>query len=160
MATWRNDFPSLLWTLSITPAVSVLTARNHLESCVLSGKAWPGLRTWCCTRISYLTQCVLCRIWSHGTKNTLLDGKQRNGSLKRKDISFLKDVTALFSVLPSFAIQQDAISTVWSYSAKGFFSKEIDSYKTLPTTIPVLNITCGILHFEKSSCQRNSFDRH
>jgi len=42
----------------------------------------------------------------------LLDGKQRDGSLKRKDISFLKDVTALFSVLPSFAIQQDAISTV------------------------------------------------
>ena len=111
MATWRNDFPSLLWTLYITPAVSVLRGPKSLESRVLSGKAWPVPEDMICTRISYLTQCALCRIWSHGTKNTLLGGKQRNGSLKRKDISFLKDVTALFSVSPSFAIQQDLFCT-------------------------------------------------
>ena len=41
MATRGNDFPSLLWTLYITPAVSVLRGPKSLESRVLSGKAWP-----------------------------------------------------------------------------------------------------------------------
>ena len=33
---------------------------------------------------------------SHGTKNTLLDGKRRSVTLKTKDFSFLKDVISLF----------------------------------------------------------------
>ena len=39
------------------------------------------------------------------TKNSLLDGKQRSATVKRKDISFLNDVTSLF-FFASFAIQQ------------------------------------------------------
>ena len=35
---------------------------------------------------------------SHGRKNTLLDGKRRSETLKRKDISFLKDVISLSSL--------------------------------------------------------------
>ena len=36
---------------------------------------------------------TLCRIHSYDTKNTLLEGKQFNGTLKRKDTSFLNNVT-------------------------------------------------------------------
>ena len=45
---------------------------------------------------------------AHGTKNTLLEGKQRSGTLKRKDISYLNDVISLFLIscpTASFAIQ-------------------------------------------------------
>ena len=46
---------------------------------------------------------------SHGGKNTLLDGKRRSETLKRKGISFLKDVISLYSLpTASFAIQQFA----------------------------------------------------
>ena len=44
-------------------------------------------------------QWTLCRIQSRGTKNTLLERKQSNGTLKRKDISFLNDVISLFFLL-------------------------------------------------------------
>ena len=44
---------------------------------------------------------------AHGIKITLLDGKRRSGTLKRKDISFLDVVISCFSCpSASFAIQQ------------------------------------------------------
>ena len=42
------------------------------------------------TAISPLQETV-----TYGTKNSLLDGKQRSVTVKRKDISFLNDVTTL-----------------------------------------------------------------
>ena len=36
------------------------------------------------------------QMWSHGTINTLLDGKQSSGTLKRKDICLLDKVISLF----------------------------------------------------------------
>ena len=45
---------------------------------------------------------------SHGRKNTLLDGKRRSETLKRKDISFLKDVISLYS-LPHCVVCHPAI---------------------------------------------------
>lgn len=38
-------------------------------------------------------QWTLCRVHSYATKNTLLEGKQCNGTLKWKDTSFLNNVT-------------------------------------------------------------------
>ena len=54
------------------------------------------------------------RIQSCGTKNTLLEGKQSNGTLKRKDISFLNDdVISLFFLLHCiFAIEQGVFCTM------------------------------------------------
>ena len=44
---------------------------------------------------------------AHGIKITLLDGKRRSGTLKRKDISFSNVVISCFSCpSASFAIQQ------------------------------------------------------
>ena len=45
---------------------------------------------------------------SHGRKNTLLDVKGRSETLKRKDISFLKDVISLYS-LPHCVVCHPAI---------------------------------------------------
>ena len=39
--------------------------------------------------VTVRTEWALCRIQSHGTQNTLLDGKRRSGTLKRKVISLL-----------------------------------------------------------------------
>ena len=50
---------------------------------------------------------ALCTRRSHDTKITLLDGKWRSGTFKRKVVSFLNEAISLFFFLSaSFAIQQ------------------------------------------------------
>ena len=50
---------------------------------------------------------------AHGIKITLLDGKRRSGTLKRKDTSFLNVVISCFSCpSASFAIRQGVFCTM------------------------------------------------
>ena len=59
------------------------------------------------------------QMWSHGTINTLLDGKQSSGTLKRKDICLLDKVISLF-FLPLCVVCHTArcfFRTMWPYTA-------------------------------------------
>ena len=98
---------------------------------------------------------TLCRIhiWSHGTKNTLLDGKQCSGTLKRKDfIAFwmIRDVTKIsgcwVNTTSSWWIKQLGIS-FGSSNQKTMGEEEKEGYLTPLPPHPVVflfNFACRL----------------
>lgn len=92
-------------------------------------------------------QWTLCRAQSYGTKNTLLEGKQCNGTFKRKDISFLNDVTlSLCFSCPNvlYAIQQGVF--VSCDHIQRSFHKRLYGYFTVSTETSNRNLENRFLH--------------
>ena len=93
------------------------------------------LNTW------HPSKWALCRQRSHGTKNTLLDSKDRSGSLKRKDISlFFLPLCASFAVFC-----KGPITTYWIILSKT--SRNQLTYEVLPSRVSAdipLQITEGL----------------
>ena len=63
------------------------------------------------------------QMWSHGTTNTLLDGKQSSGTLKRKYICLLDKVISLF-FLPLCVVCHDTARCFFSYNVTVYCNRK------------------------------------